>query len=141
MGYVILTLEYSIAALSRATQTNLATLDNVQPSFADISGAMRTTQQMHVRLNATLSHWTSVEMLQSSQLMNATRCSNTIHTKRALIQTCMKKTRIKQQSYLTIATALLPEYNLPCSRENIATVAPQPLYRQYVSQPCAHTSL
>ena len=43
----------------------------------------RQHQQVHVRSSATLSHWTSVEMLQSSQLMNATRGLNTIQTKRS----------------------------------------------------------
>ena len=51
------------------------------------------------------------------------------HPNKALIHTWRKKTRIKQQSYLTRATTLLPEYNLPCNGEKIATVAPQPLYR------------
>ena len=45
----------------------------------------------------------------------------------------------KQQSYLTRATTLLPEYNLPCSREKIATVAPQPLYKTaYQPTMCPH---
>ena len=61
------------------------------------------------------------------------------HPNKALIQTWRKKTRIKQQSYLTRATTLLPEYNLPCSREKIATVAPQPLYRTaYQPTLCPH---
>ena len=61
------------------------------------------------------------------------------HPNKALIQTWRKKTRIKQQSYLTRATTLLPEYNLPCSRETIATVAPQPLYRTaYQPTLCPH---
>ena len=61
------------------------------------------------------------------------------HPNKALIQTWRKKTRIKQQSYLTRASTLLPEYNLPCSREKIATVAPQPLYRTaYQPTLCPH---
>ena len=48
-------------------------------------------------------------------------------------------TGIKQQSYLTRSTALLPEYNMPRSKENIATVAPQPLYRTaYQPTLCPH---
>ena len=93
---------------------------------------------MHLRLSATLTHWTSIEMLRSSQHMNATRGLNTIQTKR-YIQTWRKKTRIKQQSYLTRATTLLPVYNLPCSREKIATVAPQPLHKTaYQPTLCPH---
>ena len=64
-----------------------------------------------------------------------------LHPNKALIQAWRKKTRIKQQSYiyLTRATTLLPEYNLPCSREKIATVAPQPLYRTaYQPTLCPH---
>ena len=61
------------------------------------------------------------------------------HPNKALIQTWRKKTRIKQKSYLTRATTLLPEYNLPCSREKIATVALQPLYRTaYQPTLCPH---
>ena len=42
-------------------------------------------------------------------------------------------------AYLTRATTLLPAYNLPCSREKIATVAPQPLYRTaYQPTLCPH---
>ena len=53
--------------------------------------------------------------------------------------TWRNKTRIKQQSYLTRATTLLPEYNLPCSRGKIATVAPQPLYKTaYQPTLCPH---
>ena len=50
------------------------------------------------------------------------------HPNKALIQTWRNKTRIKQQSYLTRPTTLLPEYNLPSSTEKIATVAQQPFY-------------
>ena len=43
MGYIRPTLEYSTAALSPATHTNLATLDKVQnQALRFISGAMRT---------------------------------------------------------------------------------------------------
>ena len=45
MGYIRPTLEYSSAALSTATHTNLATLDKVQnQALRFISGAMKTTQ-------------------------------------------------------------------------------------------------
>ena len=61
------------------------------------------------------------------------------HPNKALIHIWRKKTRIKQQSYLTRATTLLPEYNLPCSREKIVTVVPQPLYRTaYQPTLCPH---
>ena len=44
MGYIRPTLEYSSAALSTATHTNLATFDKVQnQAFRFISGAMKTT--------------------------------------------------------------------------------------------------
>ena len=84
LGYIRPTLEYSSAALSTATHTNLAPLHKVQnQALRFISGAMKPHQQVHVRLSATLSHWTSVDMLQSSQPMNATRGLNTIQTKRS----------------------------------------------------------
>ena len=105
------------------TDTNLATLDEVQIQGLRFIGKGQ-NQQVHVRLSATLSHWTSVETLQLSQLMNTTRGFNTIQTKRS-----SRHVGRRQQSYLTRATTLLPEYNLPSSREKIATVAPQTLCR------------
>ena len=61
------------------------------------------------------------------------------HPNKALIQTWRKETRTVQQSYLTRATTLLPEYNLSFSREKIATVAPHPLYKTaYQPTLCQH---
>ena len=61
------------------------------------------------------------------------------HPNKVLIHTWRKKTRIKQQSYLTRATTLVSEYNLPCTREKITTVAKQPLYRTpYQPTLCPH---
>ena len=60
-------------------------------------------------------------------------------SKQSVIQTWRTKTRIKQHSCLTRATTVLPEYNLPNSREKIATVAPQPLYKTaYQPNLCPH---
>ena len=45
----------------------------------------------------------------------------------------------QQQSCLTRAATLLPEYNMPCSREKIATVGPQTLYgTAYQPTLCPH---
>ena len=105
---------------STATHTNLATLDKVQnQALRFISGARETTPTRACE----------IECYQ--------RLEN--HPNKALIQTWKKKTRIKQQSYLTTATTLLPVHNLPCRSENIATVAPQPPYRTaYQPTLCPH---
>ena len=86
MGYVRPTLEYSSAALSTATHTNLATLDKVHnQAFRFISGAMKTTPTSACDIEC------NIEPL------------------------------------------------VPCSRENIATVAPQPLHRTaYQPTLCPH---
>ena len=126
MGYVRPSLEYSRAALSTATHTHLATLDKVQnQALWFISGAMRTTptSACEIECNSGLldisrdaAIVTTYELYQRLQY----------HPHKALVQTWRKKTRIKQKSYLTRATTLLPEYNLPCSREKIATVLHRP---------------
>ena len=86
-----------------------------------------------------LSHLTSVDMLQSSQLMNVTRGLNSIKTKR---RHGGRRHRLSmQQSCVTRATVLLPECNNknPCTREKLATVAPHPLNRTaYEPTMCAH---
>ena len=114
--------------LSTATQTNLAPLDEVQnQALRFISGAMRKTptspcemecniEPLYIRRDAAI-----VRIYERYQRLD-------YHPNKALIQTWWKKTRIKLQSYLTRATTLLPEYNLPSSTEKIATVAPQPFY-------------
>ena len=66
----------------------------------------------------------------SSEIVNATRGLNTIQIITARAHRVMEEEdTVKQQSYLTRATTLLPEHNLLSSRENVTTVAPQTLYR------------
>ena len=142
IGYVIPTLVHSSAALSTSTHTNLATLDNVQnQALRFISGAMRTTLTSACEIKCNIE---PLDIRRDDAIVTTYERyqMHEHHPNKALIQTWRKKTRIKQQSYLTRATTLLPEYNLPCSRETIATVAPQPLYtNSIINQPCAHTSL
>ena len=129
MGYVRPTLEYSSAALSTATHTNLATLDKVQnQALRFISGAMKTTPTTACDIECNIE---PLDIRRDAAIVTTYERYQRLehHPNKALIQTWRKKTRITQQSYLTRATTLMPEYNLPCSREKIATVAPQPLYR------------
>ena len=105
MGYVRPTLEYSSAALSTATHTNLATLEKVQnQALRFINGAMNTTptsasgieykiEPLDIRRDAAIV--TTYERYQRLEH----------HPNTALMQTWRKKTRIKQQSYLTRATS------------------------------------
>ena len=129
MGYVRPTLEYSSAALSTATHTNLATLDKVQnQGLRFISRATRTTPTSACEIECNIE---PLDNRRDAAIVTTYECYQRLehHLNKALIQTWTKKTRIKQQAYLTRAIALLPGYQLPCSREKIATVAPQPLYR------------
>ena len=139
MGYVRPTLEYSSAALSTATHTNLATLDKVQnQALRFISGAMKTTPTSACEIECNIE---PLDIRRDTAIVTTYERYQRLehHPHKALIQTWRKKTRIKQESYITIATILLPEYNLPCSRETIATVAPQPLYRTaYQPTLCPH---
>ena len=123
MGYIRPTLEYSSAALSTATHTNLATLDKVQnQALLFISGTMKTTPTSACEIECNIE---PLDIRRDAAIITTYERYQRLehHRNKALIQTWRKKTRIKQQSYLTRATTLLPEYNIPCSRENIATVA------------------
>ena len=128
-GYARPTLEYSNAALSTATHTSLETLDKVQnQALRFISGAMRTTPTSACEIECNIEPL--VIRRDAAIVTTYERYKRPEHhPNKALIQTLRKNIRIKEQSYLTRATTLLPEYNLPCTREKIATVAPQPLYR------------
>ena len=82
MGYVRPTLEYSSAALSTATHTNLAPIDKVQnQALRFISGAMRTTPTSAYEIECNIEPLDIRRDAASSQLMNATRGLNTIQTK------------------------------------------------------------
>ena len=139
MGYIRHTLEYSSAALSTATHTNLATLDKVQnQALRFISGAMKTTPTSACEIECNIE---PLDIRRDAAIVTTYERYQRLehHPNKALIQSWRKRTRIKQQSYLTRATTLLPEYILPCSREKIATVAPQPLYRTaYQPTLCPH---
>ena len=134
MCYVRPTLEYSSAALSTATHTNLAKLDNVQnQALRFISGAMRTTPTSACVIEC------NIELLDirryAAIVTNDARYHRVEHhPSKVMIQSWRNNTRIKQQSYLTRATTLLHEYNLQRTREKIATLASQP-YQQTL---CPH---
>ena len=114
---------------SSVTHTNLPTFDKVHNQDSRfISGAMMTTptSAREIECNIEPLDWMLTEAW-------------TPHSNKALIQTWRKKTRLKQHSCLTRATTFLPEYNLPCSREKIATVASHPLYgTAYQPTLCKH---
>ena len=139
MGYIRPTMECSSAALSTATHTHLASLDKVQnQALRFISGAMKTTPASACGIDCNIE---PLDIRRDAAIVTTYERYQRLehHPNKALIQTWSKKTRFKQQSYLTRATTLLPEYNLPCSREKIATVAPQPLYRtSYQPTLCPH---
>ena len=116
------TLGYSSAGLSTATHTNLATLDRVQnQALRFISGAMKTTPTSACEIECNIE---PLDICRDAAIVTTYERYQRLehHPNKALIQTWRKKTRIKQQSYLTRAITLLPVYNLPCSREKIATV-------------------
>ena len=116
MGYVRPTLEYSSAALSIATHTNLATLDNVQnQALRSISEAMRTKPTSAFEIGCNIE---PLDIRRDAAIVTTYERYQTLehHPNKALIQTWRKETRIKQQSYLTRVTTSLLEYNLSCSR-------------------------
>ena len=137
--YPTTTLEYSNAALSTATHTNLATLDNVQnQALRFISGAMKTTPTSACGIECNIE---PLDIRRDAAIVTTYERYQRLehHPNKALIQTWRKKTRIKQQSYLTRATTLLPEYSLPHSREKLATIAPQQFYKTaYQPTLCPH---
>ena len=108
MGYVRPTLEHSSDALSTATHTDLATLDNVQnEALRFVSGAMRTapTSACEIECNNE-----PLDTSRDAAIVTTYECYQRLehHPNKALIRTWRKNTRIKQQLYLTRATTLLP---------------------------------
>ena len=100
----------------------------------NISGATRTTPKSACEIECN-SHWTSVEMLQSSQLMNATRGVNTIQTKRSSIHVGRRHGLNSSHTQPDpIPYHLSTIYQ---AAETITTVSPQPLYRT-AYQPTPH---
>ena len=125
--------------LSTAIHTNLATLDKVQNQAVwFINGVTKTTPTSACEIECNIE---PLDIRRDAAIVTTYERYQRLehHPNKALIQTWRKKIRIKQLSYLTRAATLLPEYNLSCSREKIATVAPQPLYRTaYQPTLCPH---
>ena len=124
--------------MGTATHTNLATLDKVQnKAWRFISGAMKTTPTSACEIECNIE---ALDIRRDAAIVTTYERyqRHEHHPNKALFYTWRKMTQ-KQQSHLPRATTWLPEYNLPWSRKNIATVAPQPLYRTaYQPTLCPH---